>query len=142
MKKRLLALLMATTMVMSVTGCGNGSQAAGSGTVEADNNTTTESQTSADSDSAYITGKGTLVVGVTDFEPMDYKDENGNWVGFDADLATEFAKSLGVDVKFIEIEEYAESDDESIEDTADSEDETDNSEEATLVAISDIKVSL
>lgn len=105
MKKRILALLMATTMVMSVAGCGNDSQATGSGTIEVnDNATATEAQASADSDSAYVTGKGTLVVGVTDFEPMDYKDENGNWVGFDADLATEFAKSLGVDVKFIEID--------------------------------------
>ena len=49
---------------------------------------------------AYIQDKGTLVVGITEFEPMDYQDENGNWVGFDADMATLFAESLGVDVEF------------------------------------------
>lgn len=58
----------------------------------------------AQTDSEYVKGKGTLVVGITDFEPMDYKDENGNWIGFDADLATAFAESLGVEVKFIEID--------------------------------------
>ena len=28
-----------------------------------------------------------IVVGVTDYAPMDYQDENGKWVGFDAELA-------------------------------------------------------
>ena len=105
MKKRLLALLMATTMLMTVTACGNAENPAkGSGDIEVKENTETTSNTDATSDSQYVTGKGTLVVGITDFEPMDYKDESGNWVGFDADLATEFAKSMGVDVKFIEID--------------------------------------
>ena len=57
----------------------------------------------ADSDLAYIQGKGTLVVGITDFAPMDYKDENGEWIGFDADVAKAFAESIGVEVEFIEI---------------------------------------
>lgn len=55
-------------------------------------------------DSEYVKNKGTLVVGITDFEPMDYKDANGNWIGFDADMATAFAESLGVKVKFVEID--------------------------------------
>ena len=40
---------------------------------------------------------------MTDFAPMDYKDENGEWIGFDADMAKAFAESLGVDVEFLEI---------------------------------------
>lgn len=55
-------------------------------------------------DSDYIKEKGTLVVGITDFAPMDYKDENGSWIGFDADMASAFAKFLGVEVEFVEIE--------------------------------------
>ena len=55
-------------------------------------------------DSEYVKEKGTLVVGITDFEPMDYKDEDGNWIGFDADMATAFAAYLGVEVEFVEIE--------------------------------------
>ena len=57
----------------------------------------------ADGDYAYVLGKGTLVVGITDFAPMDFKDDNGEWIGFDADLAKEFGKYLGVDVVFTEI---------------------------------------
>ncbi len=56
------------------------------------------------SDLDYVKEKGKLVVGITDFEPMDYQDENGKWIGFDADLAAAFAKSLGVDVEFVEID--------------------------------------
>ena len=55
-------------------------------------------------DSEKIAEKGELVVGITDFAPMDYKDENGNWIGFDADLATKTAEKLGVKVKFVEID--------------------------------------
>ena len=58
----------------------------------------------SDDDINYIKEKGTLVVGITDFEPMDYKDANGNWIGFDADMAKAFAKWLGVKVQFVEID--------------------------------------
>lgn len=52
-----------------------------------------------DSDVAYIQDKGTLVVGITEFEPMDYKDASGNWIGFDADMARVVAEKLGVEVR-------------------------------------------
>ena len=55
-------------------------------------------------DSEYVKEKGTLVVGITDFAPMDYKDEDGSWIGFDADMAAAFAAWLGVEVEFVEIE--------------------------------------
>ena len=66
--------------------------------------TTVWAEDTADSDMAYVQDKGTLVVGITDFEPMDYKDENGDWIGFDADLAKAFGEKLGVDVEFVEID--------------------------------------
>lgn len=52
----------------------------------------------------YVKEKGTLIVGITDFEPMDYQDADGNWIGFDADMAKAFAKSLGVEAQFQVIE--------------------------------------
>jgi len=55
-------------------------------------------------DAEYVTKKGKLVVGITDFEPMDYKDANGKWIGFDADLARAFGEYLGVEVEFVEID--------------------------------------
>ena len=83
--KKFVALMLAGAMVMSMTACGNSSAAA------------------SESDLEYVKDKGTLVVGITDFAPMDYKDDDGNWIGFDADMATAFAESLGVDVEFVEI---------------------------------------
>ena len=58
----------------------------------------------ADSDVAYIQGKGTLIVGITDFAPMDYKGDSGEWIGFDADMARVVAKKLGVEAQFVEID--------------------------------------
>lgn len=58
----------------------------------------------SDSDVAYIQGKGKLIVGITEFEPMDYTDENGEWIGFDADMAKLVAEKLGVEIEFIVIE--------------------------------------
>ncbi len=57
----------------------------------------------AESDLEYVKGKGKLIVGITDFAPMDYKDSDGNWIGFDADLAKAFAEKLGVEAEFVEI---------------------------------------
>jgi len=55
------------------------------------------------SDSEFVQSKGTLVVGVTDFAPMDYRDGEG-WSGFDADLAEAFAENIGVKAELVEIE--------------------------------------
>lgn len=88
MKKRVLSVLLCTAMAVSMlAGCG------GSG-----------NGGESESDKAYVEDKGTLVVGITNFEPMDYKDESGEWVGFDADLAKAFAESLGVEAEFVEID--------------------------------------
>ncbi len=55
-------------------------------------------------DSETIQTNGKLVVGITDFAPMDFPGENGEWVGFDADLARAFAESLGVTAEFTVID--------------------------------------
>ena len=59
-----------------------------------------------ETDLAYIKDKGKLVVGITDYAPMDYKDENGNWTGFDAEFAQLFAKELGVECEFYVIADW------------------------------------
>ena len=58
----------------------------------------------ADGDGAYIQEKGKLIVGITEFEPMDYKDADGQWIGFDADMAKLVAEKLGVEIEFIVID--------------------------------------
>ncbi len=73
---------------------------------KADSAAKTDASSASDetSDLAYVKEKGKLVVGITDFEPMDYQNENKEWIGFDADMAKAFAESLGVDVEFVEID--------------------------------------
>lgn len=97
MKKKILALITAMTMATCVSAC------AGSNTSGNDNTGNVSSEDIV-SDVEYIKDKGTLIVGITDFAPMDYKDDNGNWIGFDADMATKVAQSLGVEVQFVEID--------------------------------------
>lgn len=55
-------------------------------------------------DSEKIVAAGKLVVGITDFAPMDYKEKGDEWIGFDADMAKAFAESMGVEVEFVEID--------------------------------------
>ena len=86
-------------MTAMVTGCGNKEETADAPAAEEAANTE-----ETESDMAYVKEKGTLVVGITDFAPMDYKDENGEWIGFDADMAKAFAESIGVAVEFVEID--------------------------------------
>ena len=81
--KKFIALLLAVVLVAGMTACG-------------------AKKAASESDMAYVKEKGTLVVGITDFAPMDYQ-ENGQWVGFDADMAKAFAESLGVECQLVEI---------------------------------------
>ena len=91
MKKRVLSMLLCAGLVATMlAGCGSKPGSDG--------------DTAETSDMDYVKEKGTLVVGITNFEPMDYKDESGGWIGFDADLAKAFAEELGVEVEFVEID--------------------------------------
>ncbi len=104
--KKTLSLALALTMALSLAACGNSSSSsssANSSGSSSQSNSSASTSTAAESDLAAVQEKGTLVVGITNFEPMDYQDENGEWIGFDADMAKEFADYLGVDVEFSEI---------------------------------------
>ena len=107
MKRKLTALALALGLTLSLAACGGGTAStadtpAGSSESPAAENTAaqTSETPAAESDVAYIQDKGTLVVGITEFAPMDYQDENGEWIGFDADLARKVAEALGVEVEF------------------------------------------
>lgn len=98
--KKIIALVLAMLMMFSLAACGGNT----------DTETTTAApdaatNTDADSDLAYIKGKGTLIVGITDYAPMDYKEAGSDeWIGFDADFARLAGEKLGVAVEFIEID--------------------------------------
>ena len=119
--KKWIAMLLAALMVFSMAACAaknepaadqtNDQTAADTQTSEPAEDTASgedaapaADQTAADSDMAYVQSKGMLVVGITDFAPMDYQNESGEWIGFDADMAKAFAESLGVSVEFVEID--------------------------------------
>ena len=51
-----------------------------------------------------IQAAGKLVVGITEFAPMDYLDANNEWIGFDADMARLVAEELGVAIEFVVID--------------------------------------
>ena len=56
-----------------------------------------------ESDLDYIKGKGKMVIGYTVYEPMNYTDADGNFTGFDTELATAVCEKLGVEPEFVEI---------------------------------------
>lgn len=108
--KKIIALMMTVLMVVAMlAACGQSSEASKAGNVESAAADATEAaadngDAAAVADIDAVTQAGKLVVGITDFEPMDYQDENGEWIGFDADMAKAFAESLGVAVEFVEID--------------------------------------
>ena len=99
--KKFLTLLLALSMALSLAACGGDDATADTTEDTATEDTGDTADTGAtESDLAYVQDKGTLVVGITEFEPMDYQDADGNWIGFDADMAKAFAESLGVEAQF------------------------------------------
>lgn len=58
----------------------------------------------ANSDLEYIKNKGTLIVGITDYPPINFKNDKGEWTGFDTEFANKIGEKLGVKVQFKEID--------------------------------------
>ena len=110
--KKTFALLLALVLALScLTACGSASSAPAATTAPAAAPAATAAPAPteaapADSDLAFIQGKGTMVVGITDYEPMDFKDENGNWTGFDAELAQMVCDELGVKCEFFVLADW------------------------------------
>lgn len=103
--KKLIALMMALVLMLTCFTACSGDPAGGTDPVQTSG---TDGTTAAvDSDKAYVLNNGKLVVGITDYAPMDYKDDSGNWTGFDAEFATLFAEKLGVDVEFFVIADWS-----------------------------------
>ena len=99
--KRLVSAFLAGAMALSLAACGG---AASTSTVasSAASGSAAASETAA-SDLDYIKGKGKLVIGYTVYEPMNYTDADGNFTGFDTELATAVCEKLGVEPEFVEI---------------------------------------
>lgn len=110
MKKRLFSLALASVMALSLAGCGGSAggtttaadtsapadttaQASSEDTTAADDTSTEAAETAADAG-------GTLIVGFDqDFPPMGFIGNDGEFTGFDLELAQEVAKRLGLEYK-------------------------------------------
>ena len=85
--KKILSILLVLTIVFMLVACG----AQGASTKK------------GDSDLSYVKGNGKLVIGYTDYAPMNYTDESGTFTGFDTELAILTCKKLGLEPQFVEI---------------------------------------
>ena len=76
--KKLLALMLALVMVFALAACGTDSGEPSSepttGASAEPSSVPSEGGDTAESDMAYVKEKGTLIVGITEFEPMDYQN--------------------------------------------------------------------
>ena len=106
--KKLLCTVLALGMAMSMAACGAApaaSSAAASSEAASSEAASSEATEAAaeESDLEYILGNGKMVIGYTVYEPMNYTNENGEFVGFDTDLAKAVCAELGVEPEFVEI---------------------------------------
>ena len=87
---------------LSLAACGGSASTSTVASSAAASGSAAASQT-GESDLDYIKGKGKLVIGYTVYEPMNYTDADGNFTGFDTELATAVCEQLGVEPEFVEI---------------------------------------
>ena len=94
MKKKSIALILAALAVImcfALAACG------GAGNTD---EPSTDAPEATASDLAYIKEKGEMIIGYTEFAPMNYKNDAGEFVGFETDFAKAVCEELGVEAKF------------------------------------------
>lgn len=97
--KKVLAVMLAVIIA-----CGLFAACSNSAKDDAKNESKTDAPAASESAYDNVVKKGKLVIGITEYEPMDYKDKDGKWIGFDADFANAVAKKMGVEAEFIVID--------------------------------------
>ncbi|NLM04924.1 MAG: transporter substrate-binding domain-containing protein, partial [Clostridiales bacterium] len=97
--KKITIMFLVLTMIFVLAACGNTETSQ----VEDENNIVSENDITSESDLSYVKGNGKLIIGYTDYAPMNYTDENGVFTGFDTELATIVTEKLGLEPEFVEI---------------------------------------
>ena len=100
--KRLVSAFLAGAMALSLAACGGAASTSTVASSASVSGSAAASETAA-SDLDYIKEKGKMVIGYTVYEPMNYTDADGNFTGFDTELATAVCEKLGVEPEFVEI---------------------------------------
>lgn len=98
MKKRFVSAALAAVMALSMIACGSSNSAAE--TTAADTEAAESQAEETTAEEAKTTDGGTLIVGFDqDFPPMGFVGDDGEYTGFDLELAQEVAKRLGLEYK-------------------------------------------
>ena len=95
--KKLIALLLAVLMIVSLVACAAKEAPVEEAPVEE------APVEETDSDLAYVTENGKMLVGITIYEPMNYYDEAGELTGFDTEFAQAVCEKMGLAAEFVEI---------------------------------------
>ena len=101
--KRLASAFLAGAMALSLAACGGAASTSTVASSAASGSAAASAAETAASDLDYIKEKGKMVIGYTVYEPMNYTDADGNFTGFDTELATAVCEKLGVEPEFVEI---------------------------------------
>ena len=99
--KRLVSAFLAGAMALSLAACGGAASTSTAASASASGSAAVSETAASDLD--YIKEKGKMVIGYTVYEPMNYTDADGNFTGFDTELATAVCEKLGVEPEFVEI---------------------------------------
>ena len=101
--KRLVSAFLAGAMALSLAACGGAASTSTVASSATSGSAAASAAETAASDLDYIKEKGKMVIGYTVYEPMNYTDADGNFTGFDTELATAVCEKLGVEPEFVEI---------------------------------------
>lgn len=106
--KKLLASLMAITMAASLTACNNSNSGQNATTAPSASEDTASVNSSAESttlESSSADGQTTFTVGFDqDFPPFGYRGDDGEFTGFDIEMAKECASRMGMEIKLTPID--------------------------------------
>ena len=102
--KKVFATVLSVCMAAALfAGCGASTSSSTAASSAASGSAAASASETAASDLDYIKEKGKMVIGYTVYEPMNYTDADGNFTGFDTELATTVCEKLGVKPEFVEI---------------------------------------
>lgn len=101
--KRLVSMFLAGAMALSLAACGGSASSSSSASGSSSTAASASEVAAEDSDLTYLQSNGKMVIGYTVYEPMNYTDVDGNFTGFDTELAQAVCEKLGLEAKFVEI---------------------------------------
>lgn len=93
-----LAVMMAFSVITMFAACSKDN------TKENESTTDNNASASAVADVDLLKQKGKMVIGITEYEPMNYKAEDGSWTGFDTEYAQAVCEKLGIDAEFVVVD--------------------------------------